>query len=209
MGRAILAFFAAALIRILRRTWRVRLVGPDPGFESRKVVVCFWHGRQAGLFAHPRPVPVAVLASRSRDGSLQARILGRLGFRVLRGSSSRGGAAGLKGLVDAMREGGAAAFAVDGPRGPLHRVKPGAVLAAAEAGAVLVPMTTRASRSWLFKKSWDQYVLPKPFARVDIVRGPALDVSSDDPEARRGGLEAALLALEREGAPDDRYSSIG
>jgi hypothetical protein len=156
------------------------------------VVFCFWHGRQSGLFAHPRPRPVAVLASLSRDGALQARILARLGFDVHRGSSSRGGAAGLMSLIGALREGADAAFAVDGPRGPLHVAKPGALLAARASGAAVVPISVRASRAWVFERAWDRYALPKPFAAVDLVRGEALEADV----ATAGQVGRAIEALE-------------
>ncbi|MCK9464127.1 MAG: DUF374 domain-containing protein [Proteobacteria bacterium] len=193
MLRALAALFGVVVIRLLRATWRVRLSGPAPPYRDGPVVFCFWHGRQAGLFAHPRPRPVAVLASRSRDGALQARILARLGFDVHRGSSSRGGASGLMSLVRAVRGGADAAFAVDGPRGPVRRAKPGAVLAARAAGAAIVPITVRASRQWVFTEAWDGYALPKPFAAVEIVRGGALPAVS----ATATEIGAALDALER------------
>lgn len=168
----------------------MRLVGPEPEFGPRPLIVCFWHGRQVGLFAHHRPRPVVVLASLSRDGTLQARILKQLGFEVLRGSSSRGGTVGLKGMVDAIKRGRDAVFAVDGPRGPAFQVKPGAVLAAEATNGILIPMTTRASSAWTFARAWDNYQLPKPFAKVEVVRG--------DPIAMQpGGVEEARIALER------------
>jgi lysophospholipid acyltransferase (LPLAT)-like uncharacterized protein len=185
---SVLAVLASLLIRLLRLTWRVTLTGPEPPYDLGPIVFCFWHGRQAGLLAHPRPRPVAVLSSRSRDGELQARILGRLGFVVQRGSSSRGGAEGLKGIIGRLRDGADAAFAVDGPRGPLHEVKPGALAAASSAGATVVPITTRSSRSWIFERAWDRYLLPKPFARVELVRGARLD-GPVDPLALRRALE--------------------
>jgi len=190
--RALAALIAAAAVRLLCATWRVRLLGPAPPYDTGPVVFCFWHGRQAGLFAHPRPRPVSVLASLSRDGALQARILARLGFDVHRGSSSRGGAAGLKSLIGALRRGADAAFAVDGPRGPLHRAKPGAILAAKAADAAIVPITVRASRRWVFGKAWDEYALPKPFAVVEIVRGTAITPASIKPDE----LTAAIDALD-------------
>lgn len=191
-----LAHIAALFIRLLRLTWRVRLVGPEPIFGPRPLVVCFWHGRQIGLFAHYRPRQVAVLSSLSRDGTLQARILKILGFQVLRGSSSRGGVAGLKGLVDAMKNGSDAALAVDGPRGPAFKVKPGAVLAAEQTQGIIIPMTTRASRYWTFKKAWDDYRLPKPFAAVEVVRGDPICVASGGIEQARLSLENVLMSLE-------------
>ena len=191
MLRALVALIAAAAVRLLSATWRVRLLGPAPPYDAGPVVFCFWHGHQAGLFAHPRPRPVAVLASLSRDGALQARILARLGFDVHRGSSSRGGAAGLKSLIDALKRGADAAFAADGPRGPKHRAKPGAILAARAAGAAIVPITVRASRLWVFAKAWDEYALPMPFASVEIVRGGALPAATAEPD----DLTAAIDGL--------------
>ncbi len=191
-----LAHLAALFIRLLRLTWRVRLVGPEPVFGPRPLVVCFWHGRQVGLFAHYRPRQVAVLSSLSRDGTLQARILKILGFEVLRGSSSRGGVVGLKGLVDSLKNGCDAAFAVDGPRGPAFKVKPGAVLAAEQTNGIIVPMTTRASKYWTFDKAWDNYRLPKPFAEVEVVRGDPIYVEGGGVEQARVSLEEALLHLE-------------
>lgn len=192
----VIGFFASLLIRILRLTWRVRLLGEAPDYSNGPLVFCFWHGRQAGLFAHPRPRPVAVLSSLSRDGSLQASILRSLGFKVLRGSSSRGGAAGLKALVDTVTGGADAAFAVDGPRGPAFEVKPGAALVAKIAEGSLVPITTRASRYWTFSRAWDGYRLPKPFARVDLIRGPAVPTRGLETEALLKTLKQSLAILD-------------
>jgi len=185
---SILAFLASLLIRVLRLTWRIELVGPAPPYDHGPIVFCFWHGRQAGLLAHPRPRRVTVLTSMSRDGELQARILTHLGFVVHRGSSSRKGADGLKAVITELNNGADAAFAVDGPRGPLHEVKPGAMTAASITGATAVPITTRASRAWVFEKAWDRYQLPKPFARVEIVRGEPI-TGPADPSALRRALE--------------------
>ncbi|MBW2276565.1 MAG: lysophospholipid acyltransferase family protein [Deltaproteobacteria bacterium] len=196
MLASLLAFFAALLIRLLKLTWRVHVVGPRPEPIGGPHVYCFWHGRQAGLFAYPRSRPTAVLSSLSRDGELQARILARLGLTVLRGSSSRGGATGLRALVGAVRDGADAAFAVDGPRGPLHQVKPGAILAAQQSGAALVPITARASRAWVFNKAWDRYLLPKPFARVEIIRAASITVDGVAVDSAREELERTLTSLQ-------------
>lgn len=210
-ARSLLALLAVFLIRALRLTWRVRLSGPAPDYDAGPLVFCFRHGRQAGLLAHPRPRPVALLSSLSRDGELQARILSRLGFVVLRGSSSRAGAAGLKGLIGAIAGGADAAFAVDGPRGPLGEVKPGAVLAARSSGAALIPITTRASRGWVFSSAWDRYLLPGLFARVDLVRGASISASADgDTEVTRERLQDALDTLEaRDQGPSSGPRSAG
>jgi lysophospholipid acyltransferase (LPLAT)-like uncharacterized protein len=95
-----------------------------------------------------------------------------------------------------MSEGADAVFAVDGPRGPLHKVKPGAVLAAQKSGADLVPVSVSASRAWVFEKSWDRYTLPKPFAEVRIVRGAPLSVAGKTVDALSNELEQTMLSLE-------------
>ncbi len=193
-----LAYLASWLIRLLCLTWSVRLVGPEPEYGSSPLIFCFWHGRQAGLFAHPRPRPIAVLASLSRDGALQARILSLLGFKVCRGSSSRGGAAGLKALINTVQTGTDAAFAVDGPRGPAFNVKPGAIVAAEKTSGTLIPITTRAKNVWIFDKAWDVYRLPKPFARVELVRANPIPVKPGQIEKAHTALQKALSALETE-----------
>jgi lysophospholipid acyltransferase (LPLAT)-like uncharacterized protein len=192
----LLSLVGALTIKLLCLTWRLRVTGTAPVFGERPLIFCFWHGRQAALFAHPRSRPMAVLSSLSRDGELQARILARLGFTVFRGSSSRGGSVGLKGLVDALKGGADAVFAVDGPRGPIYRVKPGAALAAEQSGGHLVPVATRASRFWTFEKAWDRYRLPKPFARVEISFGDPIPVEAGGVETARAALESSLKRLE-------------
>ena len=189
------AVVAALLIRLLSWTWRVRLTGPDPYETQGPRVFCFWHGHQAGLFAHPRPHPLVALSSLSRDGALQARILTLLGIRAIRGSSSRGGAAGLKGIVRAINGGADALFAVDGPRGPCGKVKPGAVLAARRCSAALIPLAAIPSRAWVFTRAWDRYALPKPFARVEIIRGHPLPAAPGTVEGVTDALERALLEV--------------
>ena len=182
-----IALIAAWVLRALIRTWRVTLCGPDPNALPGPFVFCFWHGNQAGLLAHPRVRPAAVMTSLSRDGALQTRILNHLGFETTRGSSSRGGAAGLLGLIEKLREGKDVLFAVDGPRGPLHVIKPGALKAASSAGVPLIALRAEANRAWVFSRSWDRYTLPKPFARLTIHR--SAPIASDHP---REAIEDAL-----------------
>lgn len=170
-----LSVLATLVIRIFRLTWRVNIQYAVSLPKDRRLVFCFWHGEQASLFAYRHSNPVVVLASLSQDGQLQTQILQRLGFTVCRGSSSRKGAAGLKAVIRKMVSGCDGAFAVDGPRGPAHVAKEGALEAARQAGGLIVPMRTSASSKWVFAKAWDAYCLPKPFARVTIEVGhPAL-----------------------------------
>ena len=164
----ILALLATGVLRLLRFTWRVRVVYDTPLPMDRRMVFCFWHGRQAALLAYRQSVPIAVLSSLSADGTLQAKILSRLGYIICRGSSSRSGATGLRSMVRCIRRGCDAAFAVDGPRGPAGMAKGGAIIAARCGGALVVPVATHAGSAWIFRKAWDRYTLPKPFARITV-----------------------------------------
>ncbi len=198
LPRALLGWCLGLIARIWLATLRVRVV-LDPGLErvrDRPWVLAFWHGTQWPLLAWRRRGPTVVLVSLSRDGALQARALSLQGLRVVRGSSSRGGARGLAALVRTMKRDGAdAAFAVDGPRGPRGEVKAGVVAAARATGAVVVPMTGRVHRGMVFPRAWDRFTLAWPFTRVEVVLGAPIE-----PEARdaRGEVEQSLAALNRE-----------
>jgi lysophospholipid acyltransferase (LPLAT)-like uncharacterized protein len=146
---------------------------------------------------------MAIMASHSRDGELIRRMLTWLGYHVVRGSSTRGGAGGLKGLIDAVRKSGwNASLAVDGPRGPIYRVKPGILKLAQETQVPLVPGAAAASRRFIFKKAWNRCYLPLPFSRCAIVYGDPIwvpaDATDEEFEALRQKLERTLWSLKEE-----------
>src|SRR5271156_537451 len=130
--RALLGVILGVVARLWLSTLRVR-VGTAPEVLGSRApwVLAFWHGTQWPLLAWKRRRRTVVMVSLSRDGAMQARALALQGLRVVRGSSSRGGARGLAEVVRAMkRDALDAAFAVDGPRGPLGVVKSGLLVAA-------------------------------------------------------------------------------
>lgn len=193
---AVLGVLLGMLARLWLATLRVRVVSHPAldGVADRPWVLAFWHGTQWPLLAWPRRGRTVVLVSLSRDGSLQARALAVQGFRVVRGSSSRGGARGLAAVVRAMRrEGADAAFAVDGPRGPRGVVKGGAVVAARAAKAVLVPMAGAVRRGVVLDGAWDRFAIAWPFTRVDVALGAPVDPAAA--RDARGELEFALARL--------------
>jgi lysophospholipid acyltransferase (LPLAT)-like uncharacterized protein len=198
--RLLLGFALGLIVRLLRFTWRVE-VRSDGGLsaaERRRFVYAFWHGAQLGLLALPLRGATAVLVSRSKDGTLQHGAMRALGLHVVRGSSSNGAAAGLKGLVRRMRGGHDAAFAVDGPRGPRARAKPGAASAAFLAGGVCIPLGCAAERAYVVPGTWDAFRIPLPFSRVCIWLGApwAPERSSE----LAFGLGAAIDDAERRAA---------
>ncbi len=186
--------------RLLSATYRYAHVRRP---TVRPSVYAHWHGDELLLLGAFRDSGMAVMASRSRDGELMKRLLEKLGFFVSRGSSSRGGAAGLKGLIDAVSGGGReASLAVDGPRGPIYEVKPGILKLSQETGLPIVPGAAAASRRFVFKRAWNRCYLPTPFAKCVIVYGVPVtvpkDVAPEAFESIRLELEASLKALKVE-----------
>ena len=167
------------------------------GVRDRPWVLAFWHGTQWPLLAWRRRRPTVVLVSLSRDGAIQARALAVQGLRVVRGSSSREGARGLAQVVRAMkRDALDAAFAVDGPRGPMGIVKGGLLVAARATGAVVVPLTGQMRRGLVLSRSWDRFAVAWPFTRVEVVLGEPID-----PREHLDARDAVELSLAALNAP--------
>ncbi len=167
-----LMFAVTWLLRALAATWRVER---EPWPATGASVVAFWHGDLLPMIAlHRDPgltggVPLVGLASLSDDGDLVAQALERLGYDVIRGSSSRGGAAALRACVHALKSRRSPALAVDGPRGPAGVVQPGAEALAAHQRVAVVWGRIDA-RGWR-ARSWDSTLVPWPFARVRVRYG--------------------------------------
>ena len=156
-----------------------------------------WHGELLPLLWHHRKEGVAVVISEHRDGEIIAQIAERLGYTTVRGSSSRGGGRALIGLMRTVEAGRDGAVTPDGPRGPAHVFAPGAAIASQRTGVPLLPIRASASRAWRLK-SWDQFLVPKPFATVRVTYGPltAVDAASPREAAEQAPrLQAVLDAV--------------
>ena len=173
-----------AAIRLLAMTWRMR-VENDAELNAaraanRRVIYTLWHGELLPLLWHHRGRRIAVVISEHRDGEIIAQIAERLGYTTVRGSSSRGGSRALIGLMRAVESGRDGAVTPDGPRGPAHVFAPGAAIASQRTGVPLLPVRASASRAWRLK-SWDRFLVPKPFAVVRVVYGPLTQVDAATP----------------------------
>jgi lysophospholipid acyltransferase (LPLAT)-like uncharacterized protein len=146
--------------------------------EGRPVVFACWHGQLLPLIHAHRGEGVVVLVSEHGDGEYVTRLLHRNGFGTVRGSSTRGGTKGLKGLVRAGREGRDLAITPDGPRGPHGVFKPGALAVAQMTGAPVIPTAAGASSGWHFD-SWDGFLVPRPMSRITVEYLPPRFVPRD------------------------------
>ncbi len=177
---------------------RARIMATPP---EKPLLWAFWHNRlfvMPYVFEHFFPGrPGAALTSASRDGEILAAFLNRFGVRAIRGSSSRGGARALVEMKRAIEDGYIMGITPDGPRGPKYHLNPGVVKLAQVTGGFVLPVHVRYSRCWQLK-SWDGFMIPKPFATVEITFETLYTVppTADDAafEAERVRMEKMLAA---------------
>ncbi len=168
--------FVMLAFKILAKTYRITVQQPELVEEilsNDKALLLTAHGINLSLLGIIGPLvgdrrTVCVMTSPSRDGLLLDDVVTRMGIDVVKGSSRSQGAQGARGLVRAVEENKIAIVAIDGPRGPRFKAKPGFYTIASSSGADMYLMTTTANRYFHFKKAWDRTFLPKPFARITL-----------------------------------------
>lgn len=203
---------AWAFIRFLWSTCRVMHVGGLEAArqqvrESKSLIPVFWHqhllfGAKAVLDLRDAGLKAGFLISPSVDGTAPAMLVEKVGGVVIRGSSTNTGARALRDFYETIvKQQVSPALTPDGPRGPLHGFKPGAIMLAQITGKAILPIAVAASRKFTFR-TWDAFELPLPFARIAIVYGEPVQVgrglSSDKLAEWQATLAERLLDLRRE-----------
>ena len=161
------AYFAITLIGPTLRysiSWEESPSPPDATYET-PVIYAFWHRAVFAAAWLWRRTGIAVIVSRSFDGEYIAQTIEKLGFGVVRGSSSRGGATALLGLKSQLESGASVAFTIDGPRGPKYVAKPGPVLLSRASARPMAAFYVALSDAWVLK-TWDALMIPKPFSKA-------------------------------------------
>ncbi len=188
------ALLARALVTALAMTWRIRTNGVNHPHRLRRagspIIFAMWHSQLLPLLWHHRGDEATLVVSSHTDGNYLAQAASRWGYSIINGSSTRGGVQALKRMIRVLRAGGEIALTPDGPRGPARIAKPGAVAVAQWTGVAIVPVGASASSFWQVS-SWDGFVIPKPFATVQILYGTPLTVSQG-----RAGRQNANAKLE-------------
>jgi hypothetical protein len=190
-----------ALLSVVARTWRFEIVAeegatPLPGGEGVGAeIYCFWHQCVLPCTFYFRRTHATIIVSQSFDGELITRTLELFGFHTTRGSSSAGGREGLLGLKQVIESGGPAIFTADGPRGPIYRTKMGPIKLAHVTGAPIGAFHLEPERAWTMR-SWDRFLVPKPFTRIAVswarwTHVPA-DLAESQFEQKREELNAAI-----------------
>ena len=197
--------FAYQLIQLWVRTLRFEL--DDRGDivrlgRQRPFLFAVWHNRLLLLpsvfrrFLSPRPA--AALISASHDGDLLAAMVERFGYGTIRGSTSRKAASALLRLTEVFAEGTHLVITPDGPRGPAYQLGQGIIFLAQKCNAAIVPANMEYSSCWRFK-SWDRFILPRPFSTVRVIFGVPLQIAAtpnpEEFESERLRLQEAVMSL--------------
>lgn len=193
----ILAYLIFFAVNAYGKTWRYRLINRDKydklRSEGKKVVLALWHDQLLPCTFLHRHDGFVTIASDSKDGGLITFALDKWGFHTARGSSTRGGVKAAISAIKLTREfNTACAVTVDGPKGPRHTVKDGAVFIAKKLDKVIVIGLIH-SKSVKRFASWDRFILPLPFARIDVTYSDPIFLSDADDEA---GVKADTQILQ-------------
>jgi lysophospholipid acyltransferase (LPLAT)-like uncharacterized protein len=173
-------------------SWEEESSPPGATFE-KPAIYSFWHRAVFPASWMWRKRRIVVMVSRSFDGEYIARIIERLGFGAVRGSSSRGGAGALIGMKSEIDRGAAVAFTIDGPRGPKYVAKPGPVALAKATGLPMAAFYIALSNAWVLK-TWDEMMIPKPFSRALVRVSQRILVPSNVDDAQMQDYHAQLQA---------------
>jgi lysophospholipid acyltransferase (LPLAT)-like uncharacterized protein len=203
MRERILGFIASWLMRFLNWTCRYRLYFQDesdrdffiqamssskPSLE-RAYILSFFHQDELSLIPYFQNVAMGVLVSISKDGEIMTQTASRLGYYPVRGSSSKKAVAGLIAAIKKVKEGYKFAMAVDGPKGPIYKVKDGVIAISKKSELKILPVRAYPHKYKMFEKAWNKAKLPKFFTRIDLIFGK-FDFYD------RESLENTMIAIE-------------
>ena len=164
--------------------------------DDTPILYAFWHGKLWLPAYYFRSLGYIALSSLHQDGEYMTRVLKRYGYRVIRGSSTRGGSRALLELIKAVKKGGTPFITPDGPTGPIYKVKPGLIYLQEKTAGIVVPIGVAIKRKKTFN-SWDRLIFPLPGTRAVLVFGEPLSLPAEKTlEERAVLLEKALNKTE-------------
>ena len=203
MLRKLVPYLVYSYVTFVGWTTRARVLRADiPAkvhAEGERFIYAFWHQRQVFFTWSHRDAEAAVLVSKSKDGEMIAKTMELSRIAAVRGSSSRGGAAAAREMVEILRSGRDVGITPDGPKGPAREVKEGAVRVAQLAGMPIIPIANALSNKIEIAKAWDRFQVPLPFGRSVVIYGEPVRVAAgDDLAVKAAELKASMDALTAE-----------
>ena len=197
-NRIFLKWFIFIFYRFLSWSWRIKVVEHPNMTELRKVhkpmVLAHWHGDELSILHLVKSLKLATMTSTSNDGSLIDFVILKFGGQTSRGSTTRGAVSALKALIRLGRLGHPISMAVDGPKGPIYQIKPGAFELSKVLNCPVFPVGVVATSKYIFEKAWNKTFLPLPFSKVVIVFGNPLDPVQKEEDTHSAELSEKLKA---------------
>ena len=196
MLRFLAPYLIFAFYRLIQLTWKLS-IHETPEVKRRReqgngFISAHWHGDEIGLLPLVRKYHSVCIVSTSRDGEIMNQLVQLFGGQTVRGSSTRGGTGALKGIIALKKKGYRPDIAVDGPKGPVHQVKPGIFQISRLTDLPIIPLSFHASKSYLFKKSWNQTRFPLPFSKITIQWGTPLPALSKEDNPKNPDFQKDL-----------------
>jgi lysophospholipid acyltransferase (LPLAT)-like uncharacterized protein len=184
MKEKLLGLIASFFIKVYCGTFRYRLHFRNQqeatniisrlienNYKDKNLLLGFFHQDELSLIPLLQNLNIAVLISQSKDGSIMANLATELGYLPVRGSSSRGAVSGLLAAFKKVKSGYHFAMALDGPKGPIYKVKEGLPNISQKVNLPILPMRAYPKKYFYFKNAWNKAKLPYPFSRVDVYFG--------------------------------------
>lgn len=195
----IVPFIGSVVIRLLYITNKKKFHVPKSITEEPTIFAC-WHGELLMLpylYSYYRKVPYAkVLISSHFDGALISKTIKYFGLGTIAGSSNRNAARALIEAIKTLKEGYDIGITPDGPKGPRHEVADGIIVMAQKTKAKIVLVEIKPTKSWRLK-SWDIFIIPRPFGTLHYFATEPLDVSAMTLEEAREMIKSGLLKHEK------------
>lgn len=202
MKQKILGSIASLLFKLLKFTYKYELIFKKDSdkdlFNSiintkkpdinTNAVIAFFHQDELCMLPYFINKDISILVSLSKDGQIMTEATQRMGFIPVRGSSSRGAVAGLIASIKKVREGYSNAIAVDGPKGPIYKVKDGVIAISDKTNRPIIPLRGYPNKAKIFDKAWNKARLAYPFSKIQIRVGEIKSYTKEE-------LELALQSL--------------
>ena len=185
MKEKILSILIYIIFRIYSFSFRYKLIYTNP--EDKKIfekdlhtkeahednlIYAFFHQQELCLFPFFAGKNIVAMVSQSKDGEIMGRVLKMFGYKLVRGSSSRRAVAAFIECLKLVKKGHKVTMAVDGPRGPIYKVKDGVPTLSKKSGKKIVPLAAKPQKAHSFQKAWNKILLPFPFSKINIYIGP-------------------------------------
>ncbi|MGQ9819627.1 MAG: lysophospholipid acyltransferase family protein [Candidatus Kapaibacteriales bacterium] len=164
------------LINFISKTWRLKF----SNFPPKSSIIVFWHGDMLPIWKLFSNFNAFAVVSLSPDGEILSNLLSKWGYRLIRGSSTKGGKEVLTRIIEEVKN-SYVLITPDGPRGPKNKMKPGALIASIRSGCPIYVCRVTFSNSYCFKRSWDNFKFPLPFSKIKVeFLGPFLFENTED-----------------------------